>query len=541
MLRRLRKLRISLATKCQLLFGAAGVLIIAAALFVPWTRMEQLTRQLDEAAARAVARTAVAQHAADAAPLPSPLLAPATRPTQILALDGGPHRAPRLVGSASFNPPDALNPFEKRAAEHFIAHPDKTSYGRPYVEQGVAGYRYAEPLRFGASCLACHAPLPAPTTQSALLPDASPIVGLISVDIPSQISTRQLLLNRVFLITAGLFAGAVGILVLYVIITRLILQPVRVLQDAAERVRAGDLDVRADVPSGDEFQQFSETFNAMLAGLKSTADQLRAANVSLDQKLDQLAETNLALYESNRLKSEFLASVSHELRTPLNSILGFAQLLKESGDGNPRVARYVQNIAQSGTNLLDLINDLLDLAKIEAGRMEVRSEPLSLPDLFEALVGVLKPLTLARPVEVAESVDADVPILRTDPAKLQQILYNLLSNAIKFSPKGGTIRLAASREGPEHIRLSVTDEGPGVPPGQHETIFEKFRQADASVTRQHGGTGLGLTISMELAHLLGGELGVDSDPGRGATFWCVLPVAIEAESKLVTRKPLRSA
>ena len=525
-----------------MLFGAAGVLIIAAALFVPWTRMEQLTRQLDEAAAHAVARTAVAQHAADAAPLPSPLLAPATRPTQTLALDGGPHRAPRLIGSASFADPVALDAFETRAAAHFVAHPDRTSYGRPYVGENVSGYRYAEPLRFGAACLACHAAAASPpTTHTALLTDPGPIIGLIGVDIPSQISTRQLLLNRVFLITAGLFAGTVGVLVLYVIITRLILQPVRVLQDAAERVRAGDLDVRADVPSGDEFQQFSETFNAMLAGLKSTADQLRAANVSLDQKLDQLAETNLALYESNRLKSEFLASVSHELRTPLNSILGFAQLLKETGDANPRVARYVQNIAQSGTNLLDLINDLLDLAKIEAGRMEVRSEPLSLPDLFEALVGVLKPLTLARPVEVAESVDPDVPILRTDPAKLQQILYNLLSNAIKFSPKHGTIRLSASREGPEHIRLSVTDEGPGVPAGQHETIFEKFRQADASVTRQHGGTGLGLTISMELAHLLGGELGVESDPGRGATFWCVLPVAIEAESKLVTRKPLRSA
>ena len=537
MLRRLRRLKISLATKCQLLFGAAGVLIIAAALFVPWTRMEQLTRQLDEAAARAVARTAVAQHAADAAPLPSPLLpSPATRPAAPLRIDGGPHLAPRLVGIGSR---DAMTPFERRAADEFTSRPDESAFGRPYD----GGYRYAEPLRLGQSCLACHSPAVQPSQLAAtrpLLAGPRAVIGLVSVDIPSQISTRQLLLNRVFLITAGLFAGTVGVLVLYVIITRLILQPVRVLQDAAERVRGGDLNVRADVPSGDEFEQFSETFNAMLAGLTTSADQLRAANKSLDQKLDQLAETNLALYESNRLKTEFLASVSHELRTPLNSILGFAQLLKETGDANPRVARYVQNITQSGTNLLDLINDLLDLAKIEAGRMEVRSEPLSLADLFEALAGVLKPLTLARPVSLETSVAAGVPIVRTDPAKLQQILYNLLSNAIKFSPKHGAIRLRAAREGEGHIRLTVTDDGPGVPPGQHGTIFEKFRQADASVTRQHGGTGLGLTISLELAHLLGGDLGVESEPGRGATFWCVLPIAIEAETKLVTRRPLRS-
>lgn len=511
------------------------MLIIAAALFVPWTRMEQLTRQLDESAARAVAQTAVAQHAAGARPIPSPLLMPTSRPADPpIHLGGAEHRPPRLIAATAFGA--SLTPFEKRAADEFAARPDKSSFARPYD----GGYRYAEPLRLGQSCLACHAATTAnvPTTLPVGFRSAGPIFGLVSVDIPSQISTRQLLLNRVFLITAGLFAGSVGVLVLYIIITRLILQPVRVLQDAAERVRAGDLDVRADVPSGDEFQQFSETFNAMLAGLKSSADQLRNANKSLDQKLDQLAETNLALYESNRLKTEFLSSVSHELRTPLNSILGFAQLLKETGADNPRVARYVQNITQSGTNLLDLINDLLDLAKIEAGRMEVRSEALSLADLFEALVGVLKPLTLARPVSIEASVAPGVPIVRTDPAKLQQILYNLLSNAIKFSPKGGVIRLGVAREGEGHIRLTVTDDGPGIPPGQHGTIFEKFRQADASVTRQHGGTGLGLTISLELAHLLGGDLGVESAPGSGATFWCVLPTAIEAETKLVTRRPL---
>src|SRR5204862_2234220 len=134
-----------------------------------------------------------------------------------------------------------------------------------------------------------------------------------------------------------------------------------------------------------------------------------------------------ALYEANRLKSEFLANVSHELRTPLNSILGFADLLKDA-TADAKSTRYVQNILSSGRNLLELINDLLDLAKIEAGRMEIRSEPLSLNDLFEGLTNILKPLTEQKNLTIEVTTAADVPILQTDPAKLQQVLYNFLSN-----------------------------------------------------------------------------------------------------------------
>ena len=212
----------------------------------------------------------------------------------------------------------------------------------------------------------------------------APIIGIVSVEIPSQIESSQLLLNHIFILTAGLVAGTMAIVIFYLITTRLILQPVRVLQETAEKVSKGDLNIRSDISTGDEFQQLSETFNTMLVNLKSSDDQLRAVNKGLDLKLGQLAESNLALYESNRLKSEFLANVSHELRTPLNSILGFAELLKES-TGSPAEAknvRYLQNILHSANNLLALINDLLDLAKIEAGRMEVRSEPISLNDLF---------------------------------------------------------------------------------------------------------------------------------------------------------------
>src|SRR5206468_6727528 len=187
---------------------------------------------------------------------------------------------------------------------------------------------------------------PAATTQAAAVaPDA--LIGLARLDMKSQVETRQLLLNRIFLLVAGALAGALAFLVFFLITTKLILQPVRVLRETAEKVSKGDLNVRSHISTGDEFQHLSETFNVMLANLKESEDQLRAVNKSLDLKLGQLAESNVALYESNRLKSEFLANVSHELRTPLNSILGFAELLRDTAGGekaDPRSARYLQNI-----------------------------------------------------------------------------------------------------------------------------------------------------------------------------------------------------
>ena len=168
--------------------------------------------------------------------------------------------------------------------------------------------------------------------------------------------------------------------------------------------------------------------------------------------------------------------------------------------------------------------------------MEVRSAPLPLGDLFEGLTGILKPLCEKKSLEIHTSIPTDVPILQTDAAKLQQVLYNFLSNAIKFSPNGSTIDLSAERADSEHVKISVTDQGPGIDTAQHHTIFEKFRQIDGSVTREHGGTGLGLAISKELVSLLGGSIGVRSKPGEGATFWVMLPLKIEAGAADVRAK-----
>jgi signal transduction histidine kinase len=506
----------SLATKCQLLFGGAVLIIIVAALLVPWRRMEQLTAELDVKAAGVAADLALAAHARD-------------------ATDTDPRIVFRSDTDAGVIWSQIRPMFGTGGDDEFLDEARQTllgDSGSQYVFVRYTGddgtrFRFARPAPLTADCRSCHAPIVPPRLPGGVpliaMAGDEPAFALATVDMPSQISRRQQMLNRALLISGLVLSAGLAVVTLWFILSRLILRPVRVLQDAAEQVAKGETAVRSHLSSGDEFEQLSLAFNQMLGNLNDQEDELRKANKSLDDRLNRLARTNLALDESNRLKSEFLANVSHELRTPLNSILGFADLLRAQ-HRDAKTGRYVDNIAKSGRGLLELINDLLDLAKIESGRMEVRPGPVSVADLFEGLVATLRPLTLEKKLKIASHVEPDVPLLTTDPGKLQQILYNLLSNAIKFSPERGRIELAAETAASGGVRLTVSDEGPGVLPEQVPIIFEKFRQLDEGPTRHHGGTGLGLAISRELATLLGGRITVESVVGEGATFLVYLPV-----------------
>ena len=515
-----------------MLFGTAVVLIIGTALLIVFQRLERLTRQLNESAAEVFAQSEVARHvvnsrsgSTDRSPTTLPFADAVVASPTILTLD-----------TLAAYPADSM---EREAWEALGRRADRQNLWRSTWDNGLEMFEYVHFARLGDRCTTCHVAstqdvraasfaqaqiVPALTLPAILLRDGPPIVAAVVVRIPSQVSPREVLYNRAALIAGGVVSGLLAILILSFVIKRLILRPVRVLQETADKVSAGNLNIRSDISSGDEFQLLSQTFNRMLLNLKSNASMLEEANKSLDKRLGQLAETNVSLYESNRLKNEFLANVSHELRTPLNSILGFADLLRSAASGDAKSMRYLQNIITSGTGLLELINDLLDLAKIEAGRLELRVQPLSLGDLLEALAGLLKPLLEKKRLELHVKVAVDVPILQTDPARLQQILFNLLSNAIKFSPEATTVELVAVREGIDAIRIVVSDHGPGIDKSHHQTIFEKFRQIDSGMTRTHGGTGLGLSISKELANLLGGKIGVESELGRGARFWLLLPI-----------------
>jgi signal transduction histidine kinase len=223
--------------------------------------------------------------------------------------------------------------------------------------------------------------------------------------------------------------------------------------------------------------------------------------------------------------------MSHELRTPLNSILGFSEVLQSGGGLSDKQTRWVGNIRGSGEQLLALINDILDLAKIESGKMQVRVAEFSVYDVCEGLLTMFRPMAEKKNIELRAALTPGAPLLRQDVVKLQQILSNLLSNAIKFTPEGGRVLLKADADR-THVLLTVSDTGVGIALEEQELVFEKFRQAGSALTREHAGTGLGLSIVRELSKLLGGDVTLQSELGRGSTFTVRLPLSLSTEPRL---------
>ncbi|GEM_PF-1567573 len=240
---------------------------------------------------------------------------------------------------------------------------------------------------------------------------------------------------------------------------------------------------------------------------------------------DELRRQNEAIQEANRLKSEFLANMSHELRTPLNSIIGFAELLESGkvGEPDPTQKEFLGDILTSSRHLLQLINDVLDLAKVEAGRMEFAPEEVDLASLVEEVVVVVRALSTRKGIEVSTSVAPEVRRVSADPVRLKQVLFNYLSNAIKFTPEGGRVEVRATPQGPESFRLEVQDTGVGIRAEDIPKLFQEFQQLDSSMAKQQQGTGLGLALTKRLAEAQGGSVGVESAPGRGSTFSVTLP------------------
>ena len=502
-----RGLGISLAAKCRLLFALAVAITLVVALIVPLKWMDALVHESGIRLARRAALTA-----ANRSDLPT-----GDWRTKQEALDpwwhehakdeelpGPPPRLIRLAGEGA-EPQTQLKPFVARAVRHFRTTPSLQEAARWGTDpDGTLRYHYALPVRSpeGALQWVVYATVPA-----------------------SAQAVRNLWWNRVAVGAAAILAAVLAVLVFYLITTKLILSPVKKLRHLAERVAGGDLSLRSELRTGDEFEELAAAFNDMLATLNHSQEELRRINVSLDTRLGEVAQANVALFEANKIKSEFLASVSHELRTPLTSIIGFAELLaNHPAAGDDRAARYLHHILSSARMLLELINDLLDLAKIEAGKMELRIDKVSLTDICQNLIDFIRPLADKKQLQLTLTLPESVPMLDSDGGKIQQILYNLLANALKFTPAGGRVGLSVEPLDRDRVRINVSDTGPGIPPDKQGAVFEKFQQMDASVTREHGGTGLGLPISKELTVMLGGAISLQSQPGAGSKFSVILPL-----------------
>jgi len=503
--------RISLANKCLVLFGAAVLSILGATLYLPWVHMRHLSEEADVQkalmianAARLVARLD-AQDDWGAAELRLARDWPAVErwlrlPTGVI---------PKLY--SAFDEEE----LKRVAPQGFLLESFRLLKQGPTLTFTQKEDESGDQLRLALA-------IRAPETD----PRPNVLRGIVHVTLPVEPETRMW--SLIVLALAGLSGGFLAMLVFYLVTQYVILSPVRELRGVTEKVTGGDISIRADIRTRDEFEELAGAFNDMLAHLRSSHEELQKINRSLDVKLEELAQANVALYESNRLKSDFIANVSHELRTPLGLIINFAELLRDTLEDPPedrsRLIRYAHNILSNGRALLEIINDLLDLAKIEAGRIDLHLSAFSMGDVCQALIDFVQPLADKKRIELVGPDCGGLPQVHSDSGKVKQILYNLLSNAIKFTPEGGTIRLSAEPREGGFIRLSVSDTGPGIPPDKLDLIFEKFRQIDSSLTREHSGTGLGLAITKELAHMLGGQIHVESEVDVGSTFVVTLPV-----------------
>ena len=313
-------------------------------------------------------------------------------------------------------------------------------------------------------------------------------------------------------------------------------QAARIIAGVA-RFSGGDFGARLGKPYprgeiGDLMAALDHAFELM----QTQRDAIRRLNADLERRVAertaQLATTNTELeeqyrrvQEADRLKSEFLANMSHELRTPLNGIIGFAELMHDGkvGPVSAQHKEFLGDILTSSRHLLQLINDVLDLAKVESGKMEFRSEPVDLAKLVSEVRDILRTLAATKRIRIDAEVDATLTGVVIDPAKLKQVLYNYLSNALKFTPDEGHVTVRVGPAASDTFRLEVEDTGIGIWPEDMSRLFVEFQQLDASAAKKYPGTGLGLALTKRVVEAQGGRVGVESVPGQGSTFAAVLP------------------
>ena len=320
--------------------------------------------------------------------------------------------------------------------------------------------------------------------------------ALVAENRSAYISSRDL-----FIAVAAIsvvFALGLGLVLSWSLIA-----PIQQTEARLAEIAAGDFSRRLDVPNRDELGSLARNVNRM-------NDELRRLYGELET--------------TNRHKSEFLANMSHELRTPLNAIIGFSQVLRQRlfGEVNDKQEEYLDDILSSGNHLLSLINDVLDLSKVEAGQVELEIADFSLREALERGLVMVRERASKNNVRLSHELAPDVDIVRGDERRVQQVVFNLLSNAVKFTPAGGSVAVSTARVDGE-VNVSVTDTGPGIATGDRERIFEEFQQTDVGVGQREG-TGLGLALSKRLVELHGGRIWVESEPGRGSRFVFTMPL-----------------
>jgi two-component system sensor histidine kinase BarA len=331
-------------------------------------------------------------------------------------------------------------------------------------------------------------------------------------------------------------------------ISKTITSPIVKITQAANQIEQGNFDVQLDTGASSELVNLQKSIKNMAASLKKSRHELQEeinhATTNLISSLQVVEKKNKQLFTArqqavmaNRVKSEFLANMSHEIRTPMNGILGFVKLLRKTNPSSQQM-EHIDTIEKSANNLLAIINDILDISKIESGKIRIQNESYNLRDCVEEVLSLLAPSAYEKQLNLVGMIYSDVPLnLYGDAAKVRQMLTNLVSNAIKFTERGNVIvrtMLENEYESKTKIKISVSDTGIGISPKDQNRLFNTFEQVDSSSTRKFGGTGLGLAISKSLAELMQGEIGLHSEPAKGSTFWFTFlhePIKLSSKSQ----------
>src|SRR6266480_901495 len=426
------------------------------------------------------------------------------------------------------------------AQGRLIAHPDISLVLRNTDMSKLAQVRAA---RASASGSAGTSDNPSETVQEAeniegrkvltAYAPVAPLGWLMFVELPAEEAYAPLYaaLKRL----AFVLLGALGFAVLAgMFLAGRMVGPIQALQTGAARIGRGDLSQRIAIKTGDELEALADQFNDM-------AGQLQESYAGLEQKVEErtreVEEKSRQLEMASQHKSQFLASMSHELRTPLNAIIGLTEMMVTNAArfGTEKAAEPLRRVHRASTHLLGLINQVLDLSKIEAGKLELNPESVNLTPLIDEVIGTARQLAEQNKNHlVAESQENLGPLI-VDPMRLRQILLNLLSNACKFTKQGEvTLHVKKVVNGRNWIEFAVADTGIGMTPVQQAKLFEEFTQADSSTARQYGGTGLGLAITRKLARMMGGDVTVTSEPGKGSIFTVRLPGSAESQARSLT-------
>lgn len=327
--------------------------------------------------------------------------------------------------------------------------------------------------------------------------------------------------------TLGFFL--VMALFIFVYVRRHLVMPVIRLRDAVSEFEKGNFAVKIETRGRDEIGELARGFSRMTQALNATFEENKRLMEGLEEKVKErtarLEEARVMAEAANRSKSDFLANMSHELRTPLNAVIGFSEIMRDglAGPVNDEQREYLTDILESGEHLLSLINDILDLTKIEAGKIELEFGEFDLKELIERALIMFKEKTCKHRMDVGYEVDPEIGAIVADERRIKQVLFNLLSNAFKFTPDNGRIEVTARKIPGEQIECSVEDTGPGIREEDITRLFKPFEQLEAMLTKEHGGTGLGLALCKKIVELHDGRIWVESEFGKGSRFIFTLP------------------